>query len=255
MQLENVEDMYPLSPAQQGMLFHDLLAPGSGVYCVQLAFTITGRLSVDALRQSWHAVVDRHAALCAAFYSEGLDQPLQIIRQRVTLPWQELDCRSLPGLESTAKMAAILKADRLRGFDVTEAPLLRVTLIRTADDTWRCVLTHHHLVLDGWSVGWVLRDVLACYQALASGEQPAWRTSRPYRDYIAWLGQQDMREAERFWRETLTGLERATPLGLARPSREPAGEHFLAEESCQLDVDFTSRLQAFARSSRSRSAL
>ena len=246
MRLENVEDIYPLSPAQQGMLFHDLYAPASGVYCVQLTFTIGGRLDVAAFRRSWQAVLDRHPAMRTAFAWEGLDQPLQVVRKQVDLPWSVQDWR---GTESpSARFEEFLRADRLAGFDVAQSPLMRVALVRTADDGWRCVWSHHHLVLDGWSVGLVLRDVLACYVALAADREPAWPASRRYRDYIAWLQRQDLARADAFWRETLRGISAATPLGIAGPLSADAIEgHFHTEQQGQLDEALTARLQVFAR--------
>ena len=206
MRLENVEDMYPLSPAQQGMMFHDLLAPGSGVYCVQLAFTLIGELNVDAFRRAWQLVLDRHAALRTAFVHEGLDQPLQVVRRQVDLPWTQHDWRNLPCRQAEDRYEQFLHEDRVRGFDLLQAPLIRVALLQTADDAWRCVWTHHHLVLDGWSVGLVLRDLLGAYTALLAGRQPPFQACPPYRDYIAWLQRQDLAGADAFWRQTLAGL-------------------------------------------------
>lgn len=248
MQLDNVEDIYPLSPAQQGMMFHDLLAPGSGVYCVQLAFTLIGELNVDAFRRAWQVVLERHGALRAAFVHEGLDQPLQVVRRHVDLPWMQHDWRSLTCQQAEDRYGQFLREDRARGFDLLQAPLMRVALLQTADDAWRCVWTHHHLVLDGWSVGLVLRDLLGAYTTLPAGRQPSLRACPPYRDYIAWLGRQDLAGADAFWRQALAGLSAPAPLGLAQPNDPPAADECShAEYLCRLDESLTTRLQAFAR--------
>lgn len=246
MQLENVDDIYPLSPAQQGMLFHDLLAPGSGVYCVQLSFGIRGRLDVAAFRRAWQSVLDRHAALRTAFVWEGLDQPLQIVRKQVELPWR---CEhGTDGHAEETRPAEFLGDDRSAGFDLSRAPLMRVALLQTGDDEWRCLWTHHHLILDGWSVGLVLQDVLACYVAIAGGGTAAWRPARLYREYIAWLQRQDLGRADAFWRDELSGFASPTPLGIDRPDYrlgEDVPAH--AEQQVVLNEAFTAKLQAFAR--------
>ena len=248
MQLENVEDIYPLSPAQQGMLFHDLLAPGTGVYCVQLAFTIRGPLDADAFRRSWQATSDQHGALRTVFLHEGLDQPLQVVRRRVDLPWTQYDWRELPPCERDARLDRFLQEDRLRGFDLAQAPLMRVALLRLAEDAWRCVWTHHHLILDGWSAGLVLRDLLACYAGIATGRERPRPSARLYREYIAWLQRQDLGRADAFWRETMAGVAATSSLGVARGvGLESGGGHFHGEQEYRFDESTTAQLLAFAR--------
>ena len=183
MQLENVEDIYQLSPAQQGMLFHNLLAPGTGVYCVQLAFTIRGRLDVDAFRRAWQVVLEQQAALRTMFLHEGLDQPLQVVRKCVELPWTQQDWRGASSCEVESRFERFLYEDRLRGLDLAQAPLMRVALVQLSEDSWRCIWSLHHLILDGWSAGLVLRDLLACYTALAAGRQPPRQANRLFREY------------------------------------------------------------------------
>jgi len=247
MRLENVDDIYPLSPAQQGMLFHDLLAPGSGVYYVQLSFTIRGNLDIAAFRRAWQAVLDRHAVLRTAFAWEGLDQPLQIVRKQVELPWRFQQWTS-GGAECDSRIDESLRADRLAGFDLSRAPLMSVMLVQIADDEWRCVWSHHHLILDGWSAGLVLQDVLSCYVAMVAGREPTWRPCRAFREYIAWLQRQDLDRADTFWHDMLSGITAPTPLGIDRPIRTDAvNESHHGEQQLALDEAQTASLQTFAR--------
>jgi amino acid adenylation domain-containing protein len=154
-----------------------------------------------------------------------------------------LSCR-----QAEDRYGQFLHEDRARGFDLLEAPLMRVALLKTADDAWRCVWTHHHLVLDGWSVGLVLRDLLGAYPALLAGRQPSFQACPPYRDYIAWLQRQDLAGADAFWRQTLGGLSAPTPLGLAQTGVPPSVvEHSHGERLLRLEESLTTRLQTFAR--------
>ena len=203
-----VEDVYPLSPLQSGLLFHGLYAPDSGAYFEQVRGTLEGQLDVLAFRQAWQRVVDRHAVLRTSFAWEHLDTPVQVVHRRVSIPWDEQDWRGRSALEPQERLATFLRADRARGFDFTRAPLMRITLIRVADDTWRFVWSHHHLLLDGWSLPVLMNEVLLSYEGLARGREISLERPRPYRDFIAWLQRQDLEPVEAFWRKTLQRVPR-----------------------------------------------
>jgi len=212
-----IEDIYPLSPAQEGMLFHTLYEPDGGMYLGQFGFTIGGDLDVEAFARAWQATVDRHQALRAAFVWEKVDKPLQVVRRRVPMPLHREDWRGLPADEREARHEAYLAADRERGFDPAKPPLMRLALFRTGEREHRLVWTHHHMLLDGWSLGLVYADVVAAYESFRTGEPARLPAARPYRDYIAWMQRQDLAAAEAFWRRELAGFEAATPLGVDRP--------------------------------------
>ncbi|HEX2092034.1 MAG TPA: amino acid adenylation domain-containing protein, partial [Longimicrobiaceae bacterium] len=214
-QEEGVEDIYPLTPMQEGMLFHSLYG-GAGTYVGQFGFTLEGELEVEAFERAWQGVVDLHPALRAAFSWERVEKPLQVVRRRATLRVHWEDWRALTAAELEEGFAAYVAADRARGFDPTKPPLMRLALFRTGEREHRVVWTSHHLVLDGWSVGLVYRDVLALYTGEREGHAVELTRPRPYRDYITWLGRQDLARAEAFWRSELAGFGAATPLGIER---------------------------------------
>ncbi|MCP4656953.1 MAG: amino acid adenylation domain-containing protein, partial [bacterium] len=235
----DVEDVYPLSPLQEGLLFHTLKAPRSTVYFEQLSWTFGDDLDPAALRRAWERVVERHAVLRTAFAWEGLERPLQIVDRQVEVPWEEHDWRRIDDEET--RFAALLAADRRRGFDLSRAPLLRFTLVRRADGSWHLVWSHHHLLVDGWSVQLLCEEVGAFYR----GDSPSLQRPRPYRDFIAWLGHGDAQQAESFWRRRLRGFAAPTPLPLesavASASAEPR------EERLRLPAESSARLAAWTR--------
>ncbi|MBV9774988.1 MAG: amino acid adenylation domain-containing protein, partial [Gemmatimonadetes bacterium] len=208
-----VEDVYPLTPMQEGMLFHTLLEPEGGAYVGQFGFDLVGELDVDAFERAWRATVDRHAMLRTGFAWEGLDSPLQIVRRDVPLSIERGDWRGLSSGEREERRVAYLRADRARGFTLARGPLLRLALFRTGESEHHLVWTQHHMIMDGWSSPLVFRDVATHYAAFAGGRAPRLPEVRPYRDYMAWLGRQDHARAERFWREQLAGFR--TPAALA----------------------------------------
>ncbi|HZI20316.1 MAG TPA: condensation domain-containing protein, partial [Pyrinomonadaceae bacterium] len=237
---QNIEAVYPLSPLQQGMIFHSLFAPGSGVYIEQLNCRFHGELDVEAFRRACQAVVDRHAVLRTAFVGESQGELMQVVVKRVKLPFELLDWRGLSEPEQQSRLEELQQADRAEGFKLARAPLMRLRLIRLGGELHHFVWSHHHLLLDGWSVPLVMREVLGGYEAFRRGGEPGWVPARPFRDYIAWLQRQDAGAARAYWERTLEGVGGATRLGLGAAQgtgRAGAGERRLRlapEESEQV---------------------
>ncbi|HEV2733903.1 MAG TPA: condensation domain-containing protein, partial [Longimicrobiaceae bacterium] len=244
-----IEAIYPLSPLQQGMLFHTLYAPSSGTYFEQFAFTLRGALDEAAWEAAWERVTERHAVLRSAFAWEKREKPLQIVSRAARAPWRREDWRGLAEEERRARFEAFLREDRERGFELGRAPLMRLALLRVADDAREFVWSHHHLLLDGWSVGLVLGEVFELYEAFRAGEQITRPAPRPFREYVAWLGKRDPAAAEAFWRGELRGFRAPTPLGIDRGARAGAAGEY-GEERLDLSPEATAALAELARHRR-----
>lgn len=200
---------------QQGMLFHSLYAPNSGVYVEQYSFALQGDLDIDAFAAAWNALVARHGVLRTAFAWSDLEEPLQAVYKRVTLPIEEKDWRNLESDEQDGQLDAFLEEDQRLGFDLKQAPLMRLALVRLAEDTWQVVWTHHHLLFDGWCMPLLLKELLALYEAQRRGATAKLGPVRPFRDYIAWLQQRDQSKAQQFWQSALSGLDSPTTIEVA----------------------------------------
>ncbi|QFU93019.1 Linear gramicidin synthase subunit B [Amycolatopsis sp. YIM 10] len=245
-----IKDIYPLSPVQQGLLFHTLSAPESGVYFEQFSVRLEGELNATAFRDAWDRLVHRHDVLRSAVQWEGLDTPVLVVFDRIELPWSEEDWRGLTPDEQATRLSETLAADRIEGFDLGTAPLLRVGLYRLADDAWQVVWNYHHLLLDGWSSAAVLRELFLNYVALCAGEEPKLPPVRQYRDYIGWLQQQDLGAAERFWRELLDGVTEPTVLGIDRTADGFRGDEDYDRRELVLPAELATRLEEVARERR-----
>jgi amino acid adenylation domain-containing protein/non-ribosomal peptide synthase protein (TIGR01720 family) len=217
-----IADIYPLSPAQQGILFHALLSPGADVYRRQVSYEIAAALDAAAFTRAWQAVVDRHAALRTAFAWEGRDDPRQVVFRQVKLPVERLDWCDLPPGERQTRLAELLAADRARPFRLSKAPLARLLLVALGPERWCCIWTYHHLLLDGWSLSQIRQEVAALYAAAREGRPAQLPQCRQFGDYVAWLGRQDRAAAEAFWRRELAGFSAPTPLGIERLAPGPA---------------------------------
>ena len=169
--MKNVEDLYELSPTQQGMLFHALQAPAmERDYLIQIGCRLRGPLDAGAFVRAWRQMLARHAALRTSFHWTGLDKPLQVVHRDTALPLLQEDWRGLPAAERESRLAALSERE-FRGFSLSEAPLLRLALVRLAEDEHRFLWTFHHIVLDGWSASLLLGEVFACYRALREGRR------------------------------------------------------------------------------------
>ncbi|MES1243277.1 MAG: amino acid adenylation domain-containing protein, partial [Acidobacteriota bacterium] len=249
MKPENLEAVYRLSPSQEGILFHTLYEPASSLYFLQLAVTVRGRLDAGVLRGAWEDLVARHPALRTEIHWQGLEKPVQVVQRRVALVWQEEDWTGVPERAREERLARFREADRERGFDLSQAPLLRLTLIRAAEDLCYFVWSFHHVVIDGWCLPIVFQEVFDLYTARLRGEKAQLPPVRPYRDYIAWLQRQLAQSTEAFWRESLAGFTAPTPLAAGLPAAPAASREFGELES-ELSPEVSAALSGLARRRR-----
>src|ERR1700741_4589732 len=208
--LMRIAGVLPLAPVQQGLLFHARTAQASDdVYAVQLAITVTGPLDPHRLRDAVHTVVNRHPNLAARF-DEELDEPVQLIPADPAPGWRYVELGADPNIEVVdvdEHLQHLCAQERAAVYDLADQPAFRAALIRTAPDRHRLVLTNHHIVMDGWSLPILLREIFAGYygQRLPA---PA-----PYRSFVTWLTGRDRVAAEAAWREVLAGFETPTLVG------------------------------------------
>jgi amino acid adenylation domain-containing protein len=243
----NVEDIYKLSPMQHGLLFHTLYAPESAVYFEQVTW-VDKNLNVSDLGRAWQQVLARHSILRTAFFWEGLDEPLQVVHRRVELPLEQHDWRRLAPEEQQRQLEILLKTDRQHGFVLSEAPLMRMILVRMDETAHTVVCSYHHLLLDNWSVVLVLQELLAWYEAFQQGRTLDLPRPRPFRDYVAWLRQQDMGEAETFWRHKLEGFTAPTRISIDKsPGSLPSQEEDQGKQHLSLSAELSQVVQSFAR--------
>ncbi len=248
MSKRNIEAVYPLSPMQEGMLFHSLYAPDSGVYVEQMLCALEGDLDVACFERAWQYEVERHPILRTAFAWKSLDRMFQVAHRQVPLELEQQDWRELAADAQRARLEEFIQTDRRRGFDVSNAPLMRLALLQVSDASWQFLWTHHHALLDGWSVPLLLKEVLTFYDAARQSQPIRFEPARPYRDYIAWLQKQDPSQAEAFWRARLKGVTVPTPLVVDRTAHGAATDAPICNElKTQLTQTTTRALQTLAR--------
>ena len=200
-----VEELYGLSPLQEGLLFHTLLQDGGDSYVVQHSYQLSG-VDLRACRRSWELLLERHSILRSGFFGTELEVPVQGVYAQVPLPVREEDYRGLGKEAQKEALDRYKEADRREGFDLRRAPLLRLSFLRVEESVYEVVWTQHHLLSDGWSNQVLLNEWRGYYEVLVSGGEPD--TGRPdrYGDYIRYLAGRDLQEEESYWRGYLSGL-------------------------------------------------
>ena len=237
-----IADVLPLTPMQQGMLFHSLYQPAGSAYLNQMRLQVQG-LDVERFVQAWQACVDRHDVLRASFHwQHGLEQPLQVVHKHLAVPRELHDWRGRDDLASA--LDALAASDLARAFELDQAPLLRLVVVRTGEDDWHLIQTTHHILLDGWSSSRLLGEVLQRYAG-----QGCTTPASSYRPYLGWLAKQPADASEAFWKARLAELAEPTRLAdaLADGSEREAAPGSFAERVSRLGVADTARLKAFAR--------
>ncbi|MFD3716525.1 condensation domain-containing protein, partial [Streptomyces sp. NPDC058677] len=244
MKQTGLEDILPLTPLQEGLLFHGLYDPDvEDVYVSQHILDISGPLDTTALRSAADALLARHASLRVGFRHEGLRTPVQIVPRSVRTPWHEEDLTSGPDdAARNARAEELLRADRETRFDLSAPPLVRFTLLRLADRRYRFSLTFHHLLLDGWSLSVVLHELFALYGD--GGDARALPPVTPYRTFLGWLARQDRDGARAAWADALSGLAEPT---LVASGRSGSGTAVPERVTFSLTQEQTEQLTGRAR--------
>src|SRR5579859_672897 len=242
------ENIYELTPLQQGMLFHTLYGTQSSLYIEQLSFVMDA-LDIEMLQTAWQHVAQRHAILRTSFHWQKLSKPLQVVHEQTQLPVEEHDWQGLSPQEQSQALQSYLQSDEQHVFNLPEAPLMRLAVMRLSQETYQIVFTWHHILLDRWSMDLLFAEWFYVYECLLRGQTPNLPAVKPYVEYVAWLQRQDPKRAEFFWREQLQGFTTPTPLPVRRISGSTNIHQATQYQTQQLNlsVKFTSALQRLAQ--------
>ncbi|RKH50609.1 condensation domain-containing protein, partial [Corallococcus aberystwythensis] len=240
----------PLSFAQQRLWLLDQLQPGDASYNIPTALQLSGRVDVEALRRAFEALVQRHEALRTTF-GQHQDQPIQIIHAPSGWELPLVDLSSLPEALRENEARRLADEEARRPFDLARGPLLRSTLVRLANDSHLLLMTMHHIVSDGWSMGVLVRETVAFYEAFATGSSPAFAPLPiQYADFATW--QRDWLQGEAlqaqldYWKQQLSGAPAALELPTDRP-RPPVQSHRGATVDVRISSELSHALKALAQ--------
>ncbi len=238
---ENLQDLYPLTPMQENMLFHVLYARDSLAYVEQMVYRVRGALDERLFEQAWNRLLIRHDVLRSVFVAHKAKQPLQMIlrEQRVEFHVENLAAQSPEARE--ARIAAFREQDRARGFNLERDPLIRVSVLRTAPNQAVVIWCWHHILMDGWCIPLIQADLMEIYQALVQGREPKLDQPPSYKRYLEWLAARDRSAAMDYWRDLLAGFKEPTGLPRLR-TPDPEAPYELRKHVFLLDEATTRTL-------------
>ncbi|WP_281936822.1 non-ribosomal peptide synthetase, partial [Paenibacillus tyrfis] len=244
-----LENVYALTPMQKGMLFHSLLDAQSGAYFEQTTFELRGRLDVGVFENSLNLLLRRHEIFRTNFFIGWKDQPVQVVFRSKDNGFAYMDLSDMNESERAAYLDTFIREDRVRGFDLEKDPLMRVSVLRTGEETYRFVWSSHHILMDGWCVALMTGEVFESYFALMQHKQPELAPVTPYSQYIEWLEAQDAEEAARYWSGYLAGYEQQTLLPTGKPQVKTEGQRF-ETSFCDLGKPLTRKIDQLAKQHR-----
>ncbi len=224
--LEDVDDILPMSPLQEGMLFHAMSEEGAKSYFVQFNFSINGQFDKDIFIDCWNDLVDRHPVLRTVFIYDRVPEPMQVVIKKMECEFLFEDLRSLTPTQAADRVKQSQIEDRNRFFDLNRGPLMRFTILQLTESCFEIVWSHHHIVLDGWSVAILHEEFVALYRQRKSCVKAELPAVKPYQDFIRWLQKQDMEPSRIFWRKYLDGV--------TAPSYVPGGQSTSSSSNYQV---------------------
>ncbi|MGF6358332.1 amino acid adenylation domain-containing protein/non-ribosomal peptide synthase protein (TIGR01720 family), partial [Paenibacillus sp. 4624] len=241
-----LENVYTLTPLQKGMLFHSLLDADSEAYFEQVTFDLYGSLNVEAFAKGLDTLVQRNEALRTNFISGWRDEPIQVVfRERKCEVYFE-DIRSVSGEDVEKAIADFVSADKANKFDLAQGSLMRVTVLRTGDESYHVIWSHHHILMDGWCMSFMIKEVFDTYFAFQENRKPELPPVTSYSRYIEWLETQDAAKASHYWSEYLAGYDEQTRLPQEKTQlKQHAFE--MAEMDVELSKELTGEIERVAR--------
>ncbi|WP_197270633.1 non-ribosomal peptide synthase/polyketide synthase, partial [Paenibacillus alvei] len=240
-----VEDIYALTPMQKGMWFHAAMDRQTGAYFELTRLTLKGELDIQAFAASWNALVARHAVFRTNFLVDTNGEPLQVVFRSKQIELRNEDLRALEPAERAEAIEKAETRERVEGFDLENGDLMRVTVLQTEDEVYEVMWSSHHILMDGWCLPLVAKEVFGTYSALVGGKRPVQASIPSYNQYIEWLGRQDESAAAAYWQDYLSGFEETTSLPHSIV-RGHSGTYEADQLRCELGADLSLKINLAA---------
>ncbi|MFZ6009422.1 MAG: amino acid adenylation domain-containing protein [Bacteroidota bacterium] len=241
-----VEDIYPLSPMQEGLFFHILMDKNSS-YFEQLSYTLQGDLNVDIVQRSLNELFKRHDILRAGIYQEESGNPLQLIIKDRKIDFYFEDLADKNTQDQQSRLATFKAGDKARSFDLLKDTLLRVAIIKLGDQLFECIWSYHHILLDGWCMSVLFPEYFEIYSSLSKNIPYRLPEVKPYKKYIEWLGKRDSEASKKYWHEYLKGYQEKASIPSVTNTRRAKNEYAQDELFFEIPAHKTEQLKKLAQ--------
>ncbi|HLP47528.1 MAG TPA: condensation domain-containing protein, partial [Candidatus Kapabacteria bacterium] len=244
---KSIENIFALTPLQEGMLFHYLRSPHSELYFEQLSLEISGTIDIQVFQKTWHLIIETNEMLRTVFRWERLEKPSQIILKEPSFELRFHDLSDKANNRKKTALAEMKTKDRGEGFDLNRVPF-RVTLCKLDECQYEMIISNHHILYDGWSNGIILKEFFKTYHTLLKKEQVLKFPAKPsFKEYIKWLQNLDRKTQEQYWRGYLAGMETLTELPIKKRAEEKTGP---GDYSIILEEDINDKLNVFVKNNK-----
>ncbi|HLP48513.1 MAG TPA: condensation domain-containing protein, partial [Candidatus Kapabacteria bacterium] len=214
---KNIEDVFALTPMQEGMLFHYLKDPEGDKYFEQLGLELIIAIDIEIFKQAWNFVIATNEILRVVFRWEKMNEPVQMVMKenRLEPRYFDLSVGYADGDKKQQRLAEVKEKDRREKFDLRQTPF-RVTLCKLGNDCYEMIISHHHILYDGWSNGILLKEFFNAYHELSRGNIPAPVRKTGFKEFVKFTMDQarDQREQGEFWKGYLKNFEGPTELAI-----------------------------------------
>ncbi|WP_458110063.1 amino acid adenylation domain-containing protein [Bacillus zhangzhouensis] len=244
MSKQKIQKVYPLTPMQEGMLYHAMLDPNSSSYFTQLELGISGEFDLDLFEKSLNELIRTYDILRTAFVYQQLQKPRQVVLAERHLDVYRENLSHLNQMEQQKVLDQYKRQVRKQGFHLTNDLLLKVAVFQLNETNWHLIWSNHHIIMDGWSMGVLMKKLFHYYESDRNGRTPDRSQGKPYADYIHWLGKQNKQEAEGYWKKRLDGAVQHQ--GLLQ-QKEANGQYDHQEWTFTWDADMVQAIQDAAR--------
>jgi iturin family lipopeptide synthetase B len=249
-----IEEVYGLSPLQEGIYYHWLSAPGTTAYMEQVSYRMQGRLSVEALEASYRYLVGRHGVLRTSFYHEYGGVNLQVVWRAASADFRYRDLKGKEGEKGgkegkEQQVRGYKEADLAEGLDLSRRSQMRLSVLELGEEEYEFIWSHHHILMDGWCAGILVDEFYEIYRNVVNGQEPGWglKQAEPYVNYIRWLYRKDRGESERYWAEYLRGYERLSGVPYKKGESGDNGSYDAKREELEIGREMTAGLRERCR--------
>ncbi len=240
----NIQDIYPLTPMQEGMLYHALAHPESSAYFEQMSFRLHGRLDIEIVKKSLDRLFKRYDILRTAFVHEGMERPMQVVLKERECGFQYLDISYFESdREKETFNRDFKEKDRVQHFHLTKDVLMRVAMIKLGENQYEFTWSNHHILMDGWCIGLLIADFFEIYNSYLEERAPQLPEVKPYRNYILWLEKQDRKKSQGYWKKYLEDYEQPASIPTLKPPNPlQEGEYHVHNVHLELEEEDSGKL-------------
>jgi iturin family lipopeptide synthetase B len=212
---KNIEDIFSLTPMQEGMLFHYLKSPQSELYFEQLSLEISGKIDVERFEKAWNFIIETNEMLRTVFRWEKIENPIQIIlkEHKIQPGYYDLSLSGKVFDEKKKRLEEIKVREREEKFDLREVPF-RITLCNGQEDKYDMIISNFHILYDGWSNGIILKEFFKAYDDLSKGKKLVKPVKTKFKEFVKLVRNQDLKRQETYWRGYLKGFETLTEISI-----------------------------------------